>query len=269
MKFHFFRPSGVLATFIKHYWVLEASASEGEICERVIPTGNIELMFHYGKPFHVKENDTLISEQPQSFLSGISSNYADVTTTGETGVIAVTFYPYGACNFFRFPLQEVENTNVSLTDIFSGNFRYIDEKIGDAPTLKMKIDIVEQFLLNCLCPVPNHDISFLRQSISVIGQRRGLITPTELSENLYVSSKSLERKFSMFLGKTPKQFLKIVRFQEIIRSLSGNPNMLLTELAYRNGYFDQAHFIKDFKTLSGYTPREFITMCPCKSDYFE
>lgn len=269
MKFHFFQPSGVLANFIRHYWVLEASASEGPICERVIPTGNIELMFHYGKPFHVRENDSLVSEQPRSFLSGISSSYADVTTTGDTGVIAVTFYPYGACNFFRFPLQEVENTNVSLTDIFSGQFRYTEEKIGNVATLKEKIDVVEQFLLQCLTPVPNHDISFLKYSVSVIDQHRGLITPAELSESLYVSSKSLERKFSLLLGKTPKQFLKIVRFQGIIRSLSRNSDVLLTELAYRNGYFDQAHFIKDFKALSGYTPREFISMCPCRSDYFE
>jgi AraC-like DNA-binding protein len=269
VRFQFFRPTGILANFIKHYWVLEAQAWEGEISERVIPTGNIELMFHYGKPFHMKVNDKLISEQPQSFISGISSNYADVTTKGETGVIAVTFFPYGACNFFKFPLQEVENTNVSLTDIFSSQFRYVEEKICTIPSLTQKIETIEQFLLECLFPAPHSDVAFLRHSISLIDKRKGLISAAELSEHLFVSNKSLERKFGLLIGKTPKQFTKIVRFQETIRRLSSNRKIQLTELAYENGYFDQAHFIKDFKTLSGYTPREFMNLGPCRSDYFE
>jgi AraC-like DNA-binding protein len=70
------------------------------------------------------------------------------------------------------------------------------------------------------------------------------------------------------MGKSPKQFIRIVRFQEVLRRLSLGDNSYLTEYAYNNGYFDQSHFIKDFKSLSGYTPKEFVALGDCHSDYF-
>jgi AraC-like DNA-binding protein len=76
-------------------------------------------------------------------------------------------------------------------------------------------------------------------------------------------------KFSSYLGKTPKQFIRIVRFQSVIQNLSCAGPKDLTRFTYDNGYFDQAHFIKDFKNLSGYTPKEFLALGPCHADYFE
>jgi len=268
MRFLYIKPNSVLSQYIRHYWVLEASDSDGEVCERVIPTGNIELMFHYKKPFIIK-GEGKGKEQPRTIISGISSGYSDVTTRGESGVIAVTFYPHGACNFFKFPLLEIENLSLSLSDIWSDKVRYIEEQIEEAETLASRISIIERFLSGYLTPVYNNEIKILKTGISIINGCKGQITTTQLSSKLYLSGKSLERKFSAFLGKTPKQFIKIVRFQEVVRSLSTPGRKSLTDLAYENGYFDQAHFIKDFKSLSGYTPGEFIGLGPCHSDYFE
>ncbi len=70
------------------------------------------------------------------------------------------------------------------------------------------------------------------------------------------------------VGKTPKQFIKIVRFQNILNTFSVANSVSLTEIAYASGYFDQAHFIKDFKSFSGYTPKDFFANHQCQSDYF-
>jgi AraC-like DNA-binding protein len=81
-----------------------------------------------------------------------------------------------------------------------------------------------------------------------------------------LSGKTLERKFACLVGKTPKQYARIVRFTEVIKGFSSMNDPLLTTHAYENGYFDQAHFVKDFKALSGYTPKEFLSRYPCHSD---
>jgi AraC-like DNA-binding protein len=83
-----------------------------------------------------------------------------------------------------------------------------------------------------------------------------------LAEKLITTPKNMERKFSNHLGKTPKQYIKLVRFQETLNDFSTHKNIHLTEYAYRNGYFDQAHFIRDFKSFSGYTPKEFVEKYP-------
>lgn len=267
MNFLFVKPSPALSQYIRHYWVLEADASEGEVCERVIPTGNIELMFHYKKPFVCKTDNTSRIKQPRSLISGISSLYSDVATNGDSGVIAVTFYPSKASNFFRFPMLEIENIHVGLGEIYNSQIREVEEKLYCSKNTQQRIQIIEQFLINNIKPVKGNDSLLIKEGISIINQNKGLINTNSLSTKLYTTPKTLERKFTILVGKSPKQFCKIIRFQSIIQSLK-NKNKNFTQIAYEFGYFDQAHFIKDFKSLSGYTPKEFVALGPCEADYF-
>lgn len=265
MIIKFVKPSGILSAYIKYYWVLETEINDRNVSERVIPTGNIELMFHYKMPFICNHNNSSIV-QPRSFISGMKSDYTDVSTCGDSGVIAVTFYPFGACNFFGFPLLEIENTSVNLNDIDNRSFRLVEEQICLAASMRERISIIEKYLLSRLKPIAGEDLLMIQKGISLINGTKGQISTTVLSEKLFTTSKSLQRKFSALIGKPPKQFTRIVRFQQTISSFSTDKS--LTQLAIDNGYFDQAHFIKDFKALSGYTPKEFMAYCPCASDYF-
>ncbi|HEY9123350.1 MAG TPA: helix-turn-helix transcriptional regulator [Bacteroidales bacterium] len=268
MHFQFIKPSGILAKYVRHYWILEAEASEGEVCERVVPTGNIELLFHYRKPFVMKHCDNTTTVQSLSMLGGMSNAYSDVYTQGEAGLLAVKFYPHGACNFFRFPLVEVENIGINLQEVFNKEIKRIEEQVTAAKDLQNRIAIIERFLISKLCPVKESEYLLLNQSIQYINSTGGQITARELCSKLATTPRSLERKFATFMGKSPKQFIRIVRFQEVLRRLSLGDKTYLTEYAYNNGYFDQSHFIKDFKSLSGYTPKEFVALGSCHSDYF-
>jgi len=268
MNFQYIKPSGFLAQFIRHYWILEADDSDGEVCERVIPTGNIEWMFHYRNTFVVKSPGQQLI-QPRSIASGINCNYSDVVTRGESGVIAVTFLPLGASHFLRFPLTDIEDCSVSLSDIFSSAIKEVEERICTASSIHERIRIIEQFLKSCFKPVKTNDVPLLEKGVELINQSKGQIKAFELSKKLLLTNKSLERKFSVYLGKTPKQFIRIVRFQGIIHHYSHIGHQYLTPIAYDNGYFDQAHFIKDFKSMSGYTPKDFFALGPCQADYFE
>lgn len=267
MNYSIIHPSRPLSPYIRHYWVMEAENLTETVWERIIPTGNIELMFHFKNSF-ISEKDHLVSYQPRSFVSGISSSFFNVAANGNCGVIAVTFLPWGACNFFDFHLSEIEETSVDLGDIFCSEIRRIEERICEACTLKRRVHIIEEFLFDKLKPVKSAEFHLLQESINTINTKKGQCRTGELAKKLNVSAKNLERKFSAFVGKTPKQFSRIVRFQEIIRCMSSGQSAKSTDLAYDNGYFDQAHFIKDFKTLSGYTPSEFLNLGPCHSDYF-
>ncbi len=269
MKFQIIQPSGILARFIKYYWVMEKSSFESDVCERVIPTGNIDLMFHYRNCFKVKRGDNSTFKQANSFISGISNSYADVTTNGETGMICVTFLPYGACNFFNFPLLEIENQNVNLDCIFGNEPKEIEEQLCGAQSLTERVSVIENFLISKLSPNVKRDWLLIKSGIELINQSKGQISALILSEKLCVTSKTLERKFSAMVGKTPKQFIKIVRFQNILNIFSTSKELILTEMAYSNGYFDQAHFIKDFKSFSGLTPKDYYTNHQCQSDYFD
>lgn len=211
MHFQYIKPSGFLAQYVKHYWILEADNSDGEVCERVIPTGNIEWMFHYRNTFVIKSSEQIV-KQPRSLVSGISSNFSDIATRGESGVVTVTFYPHGASNFLNFPLSEIENASVDLSDIFNTKVKEVEEQICAVNSLAERIGFIERFLLQCFKPINNKDLLLIKKGVALINQSKGQINASALSEKLFYTNKSLERKFSILLGKTPKQFIRIVRF---------------------------------------------------------
>lgn len=262
MRYQYVKPSAFLSDFVKHYWVLEIDEEDGRVAERVIPTGNIELMFHYRKPFAViNAANNSLSSQPLSVLSGLISGFSDVTSVGDSGVLAVSFHPFGACQFFRFPLDEIENKSIDLRAVLGDKIRDIEEQLSNAYHLTERIVIVEDFLKKSFCPLNTYDLAFLKRAVSLIETSKAGIQAHELAGLLAVSNKGLERKFAARLGKTPKQYLKMMRFQMAVKRLSMANDQALTDLAYQCGYFDQAHFIRDFKLFSGYTPGEFRQMC--------
>ncbi|TVQ07363.1 MAG: AraC family transcriptional regulator [Bacteroidetes bacterium] len=263
MHFQIIKPRPALAPYIQHYWVLETTLMDGIVKERVVPTGDIELMFHYRKPFYVLDASGASTFQPRSIITGLTSSWSDVITGGESGAFVVTFYPGAAANFFNFPLLELEDKSVHLNDILHNEAICIEEQIAEATSLQARINIIENFLMKRVSPIAPHDSNLINQGVMCISKHKGQISALALSEQLCVTPKTLERKFARLVGKTPKQFIKIIRFQEVMKSLSGVQPGLLTQHALSNGYFDQAHFIKDFKTYSGYTPKELISQKQC------
>lgn len=269
MHYQFISPSPILAPFVKHYWMLETEACEGNVCERVVPTANLQLMFHYRKPFVMIFPDQRTARQPQSFASGLSNRFMDASTQGASGVIAVEFHPYGACNFFRFSLHGIENQSIGLSDIFTDEVKYLEEQICECADLASRILLIEEFLMQKLNPVETRDFRLIKYAVELVQQSSGQIKASELASKLAVTSKNLERKFASLVGKSPKQFIRIVRFQEVMNGLIQQQPDYLTDYAFNNGYFDQSHFIHEFKTFSGYTPSEFVKLCPCREDWSE
>lgn len=241
---------------------MESGIHDCDIMERVIPMENVQLMFHYKTPFVVFHSDHTFIKQPRSIISGLTDSYSDVSTNGEAGVVFISFYPAGACHFFDFPLSEIENQSIDLSDIFNKQIKEIEEKLCSMQTIKGKVAVIEDFLVGRFVPLSAYDSLIIQKGVEYIRNCKGQTNATLLSEALSVTPKTLERKFSHYVGKTTKQVIKLIRFQEVLRDFSRNKNTSITERAYNYGYYDQSHFIHDFKTYSGYTPKEFIAKYP-------
>ncbi len=262
MNFQIVQPTGFLQNYIKHYCFMESDSQDENVVERVIPIENVQLMFHYKNPFVVFQPNETTVKQPRSIISGLTGSFSDVSTNGEAGVAFVSFYPTGAYHFFNFPLSEIENQSINLSDIFVKEVPQVEEILFSKKTITGRVCVIEDFLRKRFSPISSYDNLLIRRGVEIIKSCKGQTTAIALSNNLSITTKSLERKFSQYLGKTTKQVIKLIRFQEILQDLSNNKNLHLTEYAYRNGFFDQSHFIREFKTYSGYTPKEFVAKYP-------
>jgi AraC-like DNA-binding protein len=262
MHFQFVQPTGFLKDFVRYYCFMESASLEADMMERVIPVDHVQLMFHYRNPFVVHQTGQTTSKQPHSIISGLSDTFSDVSTHGETGVAFICFYPAGACQFFDFPLSEIANQSLDMSDVLGSEIRHLEERLYETESIREKVSIIEHFLINRYSPIPSHDHLLIQKGIDRIKDCKGQIHVASLSHSLSISPKTLERKFSQYLGKTTKQVIKLMRFQAVLHDFGRHKNCLLTDMAYNNGYFDQSHFIHDFKSFSGYTPKEFAAKFP-------
>lgn len=256
MNYQIFEPSQDLTAFVKCYWTLESPKEEVPEKQTIVPDGCMEMIFHYGDLYrqYTQEGRSII--QPRCFVIGQLTRPLEIASTGETGIFAVRFHPNGFLPFTSIPIKDMENTAVSLEKLFQDQGRDIEQKILKANSISEKIHLIETFLLNQLTDIETVD-RIIKSIVETILTANGQLSIDELSKQTNISRRQLERKFSSAIGLSPKQLSKTIRLQATLKMLLNKKFTSLTALAYETEYYDQAHFIKDFKELTGFTPKEF------------
>lgn len=198
MNFRIVQPTGFLRNYIKQYCFMESGANNSNVVERVIPTENIQLMFHYRNPFVEVYSGYVTVKQPRSVLCGLSNSSVDVSTNGESGVVFVRFFPAGACRFFNFQLSEIENRSIDFSDVFHAEVRQIEEQLYLSKSLNERIAIIEAFLLKRFSAIPAYDSILLQKGVDIIKNHKGQINAASLSENLCVTPKKFMARYPDF-----------------------------------------------------------------------
>ena len=256
MNYQTFEPNQDLAALIKCYWTLESPNEATPEKQTIVPDGCMEMIFHYGDLYrqYIENGNSII--QPKCFVIGQLTRPLEIEPTGETGIFSVRFHPGGFLPFATIPIKEMENTAVSLEKLFGEGGQEIEQKILKANSTTEKIKLIETFLLNRMADIETVD-RILKSTVDTILTANGQLSVDELSKQSNINRRQLERKFSSTIGLTPKQLSKTIRLQATLKMLLNKKFTSLTALAYESEYYDQAHFIKDFRELTGFTPKEF------------
>jgi AraC-like DNA-binding protein len=256
MDYKTFVRAGPLASFVKCYWTLEVSATDSQERQRIVPDGCMEMIFHYGDLFfQFLKNGTRIT-QPRSFVFGQITEALEIAPSGITGVFAVRFHPDGFVPFCDREIKHMENRAVSLEEIYGEAGKTLEQDIINSPNTEARIETIESFLTARLTS-PEGRNALAKSTVDLLLKSKGQVSIDLLAAQLQTSRRQLERKFSTEIGLSPKQLSKIIRLQSILRIMGQRQFTNLTELAYEGGYFDQAHFVKDFKEFTGISPKQF------------
>jgi len=258
MQYQEFSPPSVLADYVQLIWIGEGIKADGfDAKERILPDGIVELVFHYGDPYLTHSAIGNTREQPRSFAISQMQDFIEIQGNGKTGMISVRFFPWGAYHFFKIPINDFIDDTIATEDLWPNQYLEVQDGIQSASNNYQRLNIIQEFLKNRLtenyrnCPDVDHVIQYIRQT-------KGSKSIDEICATTGFSKKQLERKFLASVGTTPKQFSRVTRFLNLCHHLEGHRNRSLTELTYECGYYDQAHFIKEFKQFSGFTPKEFF-----------
>ncbi len=256
MKPQVFEPNSELAAFVKCYWTLESEKENTPLKNTIVPDGTMKLIFHYGDTYihHPNHKESIIL--PKCFLIGQLTRPYVIEPLGITGSFVVRFYPNGFLPFTTIPIKEMENTAVPLNKLFGKDGEEIGKKILKATATSESINLIETFLLKRLTDKQTID-KVVKLTIETILDANGKFSVNEHSIQNNINRRQLTRKFSTTIGLSPKQLSKTIRIQATLKTLLAKEVISFTDLAYENEYFDQAHFIKDFKEFTGLTPKEF------------
>ncbi|MBV8327209.1 helix-turn-helix transcriptional regulator [Chryseobacterium sp.] len=254
MDYQTFQPQPELASIIKCYWTLENPKEANPQVQTIVPDGCMEMIFHYGDLYNQYIGGKAVL-QPRSCVFGQLTEPLQIEPTGVTGIFSVRFHHNGFIPFATIPIKDMDDQAVSLERLFGTQGTELEEKVLKASTIEEKINSIEQFLLERL-NVETID-RMVQSTVDLLLGMNGRISVNELSQQSNINRRQLERKFSSAIGMSPKQLSKTIRLQTALKLLLHKDYNTLTTLAHDSDYYDQAHFIKDFKEFTGLSPKEF------------
>ncbi|GLR19523.1 AraC family transcriptional regulator [Portibacter lacus] len=257
MEYQNFDPSTALATFVKTYWTLHIPKEAPREKQQILPDGCIEIIFILGDDIkrYTSETDYII--QPRSFVLGQLTDPYFVEPLGEVNSFAVSFIPGKFSYFVNTSLRVLANKETPLSELFDKDaVSILEDAIKNAATSEERVAIVENFLLDLIAQNTSVD-EIINATIESIFQTKGNIGIEKMLKSYDLKRRQLERKFSKKVGISPKQLCRIIRLQASLQSMLNNEDKSLTHVGYENNFFDQSHFIKDFKDFTGISPKEF------------
>ena len=247
-----------LTSYVQLVWMMESETKEDIFPkEQIMPDGILEFVTHVKDPWMTTVHGEESKVQPKSFMISQMKKSIEIESKGETGLVSVRFFPWGAYHFFDYPVNSFVDDTISAKELWPDHYDKFINGFNNEDHWEGKVNLVQEFLLERLKENKKNNKA-LDDAVKLIRQSKGQLSIADVTMHVNLSKKQLERYFLPALGTTPKTFARISRFLNICHSLEEHKNKTLTELSYECGYFDQAHFIKEFSEFSGYTPKEYF-----------
>jgi AraC-like DNA-binding protein len=228
--------------------------------DRFLPDGNIEVIIDLlDEPKHIYDNETLEPIQTCRYVwaSGFRSEPICIPS-GKDSEMLVIYFRKGRCNpFFQIPLHGIAGTVVSGDEIFGPDILLLRESLMYAISPEEKFSLAEDFLLGRAGSFLERN-PFVNFAVDRLEENPSTLSIMHLSQKVGYSQKHMIDIFKSHVGTTPKKFMRVLRFQKAIQEIEHAGNIRWSQLALECGYYDQAHFINDFRTFSGYSPREYM-----------
>ncbi len=243
-------PDSRLRPYIFCYWTMYSVMPLQMPCEiHGVPDGCIDIFLHC---HHFRT----------TYLLGITESPVFLPVPERIQYFGIRFLPGKIHHFFSLPPAELYDRLIAAHDIIGRTFQEIEEQLLFARSFQDQIAIVEALLFRLLARrTYQPDARFMRMLRQIYAQH-GQISVEQLAKQEQISARHLHRMFEAFLGIGAKKFSRIIRFQHILgQMLSDRPNPFI-DLALDHGYFDQAHFINDFRQMFGKAPSSAIVSLP-------
>lgn len=260
MNLKAYPPGDKLKSIIKRHCIYEVQFDKDQfqiqpILPLVVPT----LEFLYGDQFKtVRYSDGQAEKVPyHGVLGPITQRKIYLEMTGNIGVLCTEFYPAAFYSVFKVPMHELTDLSVEGDVVLGKEINEISARILEAESDYERIVLVEKFVSSHLEAATKPSV--VDAALTEMHRYKGLCSVHLLSKHLTISERHLENSFKKQVGVTPKLYNRILRFNRIFALLqNGARGKSWQDIMHECGYYDQSHFIRDFKFFTGTTPARYF-----------
>ncbi|MEP7376147.1 MAG: helix-turn-helix domain-containing protein [Chitinophagaceae bacterium] len=253
MFFKRFSPAKDLENIIECYWIIEDDDTTPQQ-QKIIPDGFNELIFHYRSPYRIKLGGDW-KEQSLTLLAGQIRKHFFLENTGASGIIGIKVKPTALTHLFGFSMHQFTDRVVDISSIPALRCLSIRKQLLAAADHDERMVILNGLLQKILSE-KKYVRNAADHAIELIFANHGMMPVSAITQSVGIGERQLENLFKKYIGLSPKFFMRIIRFNYIFRLVLEN-NQSWSGLAYEASYFDQSHFIRNFRDFTGENPSDY------------
>jgi len=255
MFFQRIEPDKELSRLVECYWIIRNEDATPQK-QKIIPDGFTELIFHFGDPFRIQLNKEW-EVQSKSLLAGQIDKYFFLENTGVADILGIKLKPAALTHLFNLNMHEYTNKVVNTHTIPSAPFNDLEKNIRHTSLPEDRIGSINSCLKELTKNIHDKKHIPVDKAINLIFDKKGMITVSEICGALYIGERQLQNLFKRYVGLSPKLFARIIRFSYIFQLQEKNEQNW-AGLAYEAAFYDQAHFIRNFKNFTGESPAAYL-----------
>lgn len=248
-------PSAALKGIVLNYQDY-AEISRETVRRLEVPFAGIPVIISFGQGFRVSDPRRGVTEERRSFAAGLTDSWVVVDSdAGESRGVQVNLTPIGARLFLGLPMSELTNRTVELDSILGPVARSLNGRLAEARGHEARFAILDDFIARRIARAgqPSVPVVWAWNQVRASGGRANVST---LAGRLGYSHRHLIAQFRDYLGLPPKTMARIVRFERAVRLIQRRERSG-AEIAHECGYYDQAHFNREFREFAGRPPTEY------------
>lgn len=252
MVFNVYSASAGLRPFIKGYLVADSTKTEDKTIHKLFPNGYSGIFFNFGNlgKLNIKEE----YETPRVSIFGqIDRSFEAIHWPGSYS-LGVLLEPTVLSKFLRVNMSEFTNKAFDGTLMLMELHR-LYEQLEETFLLTKKIELFNRFFTEAFSTLGQSNL--IDRALQLMIHKNSLSVKS-LATDLGVSDRYLETQFKEYVGLSPKAYSMILRFKRMEKLLHTNPKLKWGEINFTDEYYDQNHFIKDFRRFTGYTPTDYL-----------
>jgi AraC-like DNA-binding protein len=253
-------PAPPLDRFIDDIYCLTGVPRHHRI--NVPPMPSAHLFVNLGAPARLRDSDPSVPPAvfADGWFMGVWTRRFLVEYPARVRLVGVHFKPWGMSPFVDLPATELRDRWVPADAVWHRSLDRIRNRAGDAGSATETLRVVEQELRWRLAEAPRRGLDLVQHTGGRLEISQGAVPVGALAEAAGVSGNHLATQFKSHVGVTPKRMARIYRFARLILSVDAVRPVDWSRLAHTTGYFDQAHFSREFKDFTGHTPTQYLAL---------